>query len=107
MLAGDVFTAHKKRLARIAASHLEVLENNDNYISNQHECSGIDFEDAAAIESCVSEVTLPGTEENAVAYVSGWLEKKCDDDEPVQSSEVKDFIVEVSRGFLIVPHVCT
>ena len=69
MLVYDVFTAHKNLLARFTASHLESLENNDNYISNQHECSGISLEDADAIETCVSEVTLTGTEENAVCSV--------------------------------------
>ena len=41
-------------------------------------CDGIDFEDADAIERCVSDVTL--SEVNSAAYVAGWLEKKCQDD---------------------------
>ena len=58
-------------------------------------------------------MSLSETEENSAAYVAGWLEKKCEgelvypDDEPKLTNEAKDFIEEVSRGYLTVPHECT
>ena len=116
MLVGDVLTAFKRRLARFSASFLESLENEthqESTTSQSHVCNAVDFEDATAIENCISDVNLSASEENAVAYVAGWLEKKCQkeldfsEDEPLLTSEVKDFIEEVSRGSLTVPHLCT
>lgn len=113
MLAGDVFTAYKRRMARFAASFLESVEVDLAKQSNiSHVCSGIDLEDATLAETCLSEVALSGAEENAAAYVAGWLEKKCEnlcfaEDEPLLTSEVRDFIEEVSRGYLTVPHEST
>ena len=58
-------------------------------------------------------MSLSETEESSPAYVAGWLEKKCEDelvyadDEPKLTNEAKDFIEEVSRGYLTVPHECT
>ena len=60
---------------------------------------------------CAMNYELSGTEENAVAYVAGWLEKKCEKDvifaenEPLVTSSVKDFIEEVSRGALTNTHL--
>ena len=45
-------------------------------------------------------------------WQDGWR-KKCEDeliyneDEPLLTNEAKDFIEEVSRGYLTVPHLCT
>ena len=70
-------------------------------------------DDAASIESSIENVTLTINKESSAAYVAGWLEHKCknhikfDDEEPLVTSEVKDFVEEVSRGSLKVPHQCT
>lgn len=113
MAAGDVFAAFKKRLARFAASFLESVETEPSD-KKSHTCEGpINAEDATSIETCIHDVTLSGTEESAAAYVAGWLEKKCEDeliyteDEPLLTSEAKDFIEEVSSGYLTVPHLNT
>ena len=51
-------------------------------------------------------------EEFASGYVAGWLENKCDYlefdcDDSVLHSQASDFIIEVSRGGLTVPHTST
>ena len=48
----------------------------------------------------------------SIAYIAGWLEFKCNNlefGEDVQKvdTSVKDFIQEISRGKLTIPHVCT
>jgi len=113
MTAGDVFFAFKKRLARYAASFLDFVEK-EPPIQVLHSCEfPIDSEDAAFIENNIFDVPLSGPEESAAAYVAGWLEKKCaddlvfDEDEAILDSEAKNFIEEVSRGFLTVPHMNT
>jgi hypothetical protein len=113
MTTGDVFSACKKRLAKHAASYLKSIEVLPE--PKEHTCLGlvIVLEDAASIESCTAEVSLTANEESSAAYVAGWLESKCADDldftdeEPLVTSEVKDFIETVSRGSLKIPHVCT
>ena len=80
MSVGDVNTAFKKRLTRFAASYLEHIDADTTSTTFHLCCNGIDFEDAAAIERCVSDVTLSDTEVNSAAYVAGWLERKCQDD---------------------------
>ena len=48
-----------------------------------------------------------------LSKVAGWLERKCedlikyDDEEPLVTSEVKEFVEDVSRGSHKVPHQCT
>ena len=112
MTSGDVFSACKKRLAKHAASYLKSIEVLSE--PKEHTCLGdIVLEDAVSIENCTAEVCLTANEESSAAYVAGWLESKCVDDvdftdeEPLVTSEVKDFIETVSRGSLKVPHVCT
>jgi len=113
MSVGDVNTAFKKRLTRFAASFLEHIDVDITSTNSHVCCNGLDFEDAAAIERCVSDVTLSNTEVNSAAYVAGWLEKKCQsdlsfsEDEEVLCSGAEKFIEEVSRGALKVPHVST
>ena len=113
MLASDVLSAFKRRLTRFAASFLEYVETGPpGGSSESHTCSGIGFDDATTIEHCISEETLSAMEEYSVAYVAGWLEKVCNDllfseDEPFLTTGAKEFIEEVSRGYLTVPHVCT
>ena len=113
MVAGNVLCSFKNRLTRFAASFLQSLDVEPvNSNSGSHICNGIVYEDAAAIEACVSDVTLTQMEEYSSAYVAGWLEKKCDDlcfsdDEPLISDTPLDFITQVSKGFLTTPHVCT
>ncbi|XP_070180345.1 uncharacterized protein, partial [Littorina saxatilis] len=110
MTAGDVFAACKKRLARYAASYLQSIEFQSE--PQKHICLGdVIAEDADVIEGCISGVTLTVNEESSCAYVAGWLESKgdltFDEEEPVVTSEVKDFIETVSRGSLTIPHDCT
>lgn len=112
MTAGDVSGAAKKRLARHAATFLESIEMDNQ--PNVHDCIGpLDVNDAASIENSISEVTLTNNEKSCCAYVAGWLESKCSEDlgfseeEPLVNSDVNNFIQEVSRGSLTVPHECT
>ena len=114
MTCGDVFNSSRKRLAKYAASTLESIETESSGQKN-HDCLGLDMvlEDAVVMEMCSSDIELTNCEESSAAYVAGWLEKKCanelifNEDEPVVEGEVKDFIETVSRGKLVVPHVCT
>ena len=113
MTSGDVTSAFKHRLTRFAASYLQSIEVQPE--PKQHTCLGtaIGVDDAASIEKCAAEVTLTVNEESSAAYVAGWLEKKCcgevvfTEEEPLVTSEVKDFIHAVSRGSLSIPHACT
>lgn len=113
MTSRDVFSASQKRLAKHAASFLESIEVES--APKEHTCLGIsiDFEDAASMDICIAEVTLTASEESSAAYVAGWLESKCEeelgftDEEPLVTSEAKDFIHEVSRGKFKTPHSCT
>lgn len=116
MTCGDVFIANKRRLTRFAASFLESIETDPAVV--QHICIGdLVREDGLTIEECTAGVTLTSDEESSSAYVAGWLESKCvkdghqhflgEDEEPLVESEVKDFIIEVSRGKLTVPHAST
>ncbi|KAF2364507.1 hypothetical protein FHG87_004740 [Trinorchestia longiramus] len=81
----------------------------------EHTClrTAIDLENGAYIERCTTDVTPTVREECSAAYVTEWLEMKCADDvsfsaeEPLVTSDVKDFIEAVSRGSLTTPHVCT
>lgn len=113
MTTGDVSSAFRKRLARFAASFLQSIES-DTSNENCHTCVGpITAEDASSIEECISDVSLSCQEERSAAYVAGWLEKKCEgelkfsEDELLITNEMKDFIDEVSRGSLTIPHMCT
>lgn len=112
MTTGDVVSACKKRLARHAASYLQSIDTQPQPI--EHTCMGtaIVLEDAASIERCTAE-TLTVNEKSSAAYVAGWLESKCegevvfDEEEPLVTSEVKDFLDTVSRGSLRTPHSST
>ncbi|KAL8600389.1 hypothetical protein ACOMHN_052806 [Nucella lapillus] len=113
MTSTDVFSASQKRLAKHAASFLESIEVES--VPKEHICLGvsIDYEDAASMEMCTADVTLTASEESSAAYVAGWLESKCEeelsftDEDPLVTSEAKDFIHQVSRGKLKTPHACT
>ena len=111
MTAGDVSAASKKRLARHAAKFLKSLEFEEQ--QHNHVCIGsVVIDDASAMEESVSSITLSSSEKSSCAYVAGWLEGKCEellftDDDPLVTSEVKNFIEEVSRGCLKIPHECT
>ena len=76
MVAADVLSAFKKRMTRFAASFLETLDDTASD-STSHECTGVQYGDAVAIESCMSQISLTETEELSRAYVAGWLETKC------------------------------
>ena len=113
MAVNDVYNSFKKRLARYAATFLQSLEMTTTEDLSRC-CDGIvDVEDAALIENSLVDMSLTNTEESAVAYVAGWLEKKCQDEvvfteeEVVLMEEAKSFIEEVSRGYLTVPHTST
>ena len=111
MAASDVFTAFKSRLTRFAASTLQSLEGTAADTTS-HECKGVQYDDAVAIEKCITDVMLSGEEELSCAYVAGWLEFKCTDldfteEEPHISGQPCEFILEVSRGGLTIPHVVT
>ena len=70
MSVGDVNTAFKKRLTRFSDSYLEHIDADTTSTTSHVCCDGIDFEDAAAIERCVSDVSLSDTEVNSAAYVA-------------------------------------
>ena len=71
MVAGDVLNSFKRRLTRFAASHLESIDFASD--SPSHECRGMVYKDAAAIERCLLEEGLSEFEELSCAYVAGWL----------------------------------
>ena len=110
MIASDVLVAFKKRLTKFSANflnHVEVKSQRSSY----HNCSKADFDVAYAIENA-NQAPLTVMEEYSSAYVAGWLEKKCEDlvfgdEEPLVPDKAKVFIEEVSRGGLVVPHMCT
>ena len=110
MLASDVLNAFKSRLTNMAAK-LDALDLATGG-STSHVCKGVEYADAAAIEECIGDETLTEEEEMSCAYVAGWLELKCKDldfdaDEDLISGKQEEFITEVSRGGLTVPHVAT
>ena len=110
MVASCVFSCFKRRLRWFAASHLGSLDFAAD--SPDHICRGVDYGDAAAIVACLREEGLSEMEEIFCAYAAGWLESKCKDlDISDTEWEVSDkpfeFIEEVSRGFLTIPHVVT
>ena len=106
MVASDVLNAFKKRLTKFAVSHLQSLEFTTD--SPKHVCRGMEYRDAAAIEQCADK-KLSQEEELSCAFVAGWLELKCKDleipeDEDLVSGDALDFINEVSRDYLTIPH---
>ena len=113
MTCGDVFAANKKRLARYAAVNLQDLDLNST--PAQHACVGdqIDIDDAEVMEICGAVVDLTDNEISSAAYVAGWLERKCtgdisfSDDDELLEGEAIEFLIEISRGQLVVPHVST
>ncbi len=110
MTVGNVSAAFKKRLCKFSARYLEMLDTEAVQVRS-HECKEISFENAECIEKVV-EVPLTGHEEYAIAYVSGWLEKKCSqllfsEEDQILGSSAKLFVEELSRGKLIVPHTST
>ncbi len=109
MSSADVLSAFKKRLAKFSANFLQTLELNEP--SPSHSCKNVHFDDACIMEG-LSDVKLTGFEEYSAGYVAGWLETKCQDlefeeEDQVVDDEAKDFIVEVSRGKLTIPHKST
>ena len=116
MTTGVVFAANQKRLAKYAASNLQDLDVDPT--PQQHSCLGVDInlEDAVVMEICDAEVILTENEQSSAAYVAGWLEKKCTEhdkeihfaeEDEVLKGEAIDFLVTVSRGRLVIPHVST
>ena len=107
MVAGDVLATFKKRLAQFSASFLDTIDTNKPPL--QHVCDETTFEDACNVETACNEKLEP-FEEYSVAFVAGWLENKCDltfsDDDELLTTNV-EFIEEVSRGGLTIPHVST
>ena len=70
MVAADVLSSFKNRLARYAASFLESVANDSEpQASTSHECVGVAYKDATDIEACIGDITLTETEEYAYAYV--------------------------------------
>jgi hypothetical protein len=112
MVSSDVLSAFQKRLSRFSCKFLESIDiSSMEDSSHGHTCTEITFEDACVIEH-LSGVNLTAFEEYAVPYVSGWLETKCEDvefceEDPEISSPAKDFVVELSRGKLKIPHTST
>ena len=109
MTASDVLNSFKRRLTKFAGSHLQSVD----FVADSptHECRGIEYSDAAAIEACLHE-PLSDTEELSCAYVAGWLESKCSDldisvDEELISGKPLEFITEISRQSLTTPHTVT
>ena len=113
MTTGDVFSACKRHLTRYAATNLQSIDVHS--VLNKHTCLGtaIDLEDAAFIERCTIDMTLTV---NNCAVRPMWrgglrwsMRSMCffSAEEPLVTSDVKDFIEAVSRGTLTTPHMCT
>ncbi|KAF2347342.1 hypothetical protein FHG87_021902 [Trinorchestia longiramus] len=113
MATRDVLSACKHRPVRYAATNLQSIDVQTG--SKEHSClrTATGLEDAAYIERCTTDVTLTVREKCSAAYVAGWLEMKCANnvsfiaEEPLLTSDVKEFIETVSRGPLTTPHVRT
>ena len=78
---------------------------------HSHECIGsLVIGDASAMEESVSSITLSSSGKvRELIWLAGWLEGKCDelaftDDDPLVTSEVKNFIQKVSRGCVKILH---
>ena len=109
MGAADVLAAFKKRLAKFSAKFLQTLDVSEP--PPPHTCTSVLSNDACIMET-LSNVELTGFEDYSAGYVAGWLETKCQDlefeeDDQIKADEAKDFIVEVSRGKLTIPHSST
>ena len=110
MTADDAISCFKKRLTRFSAVVLKQVDSQEP--KPQHTCKAITCDEAMAIEA--SSITLTKYEEFSLAYVGGWLEFKCKDlnfaeedfllSDLSSTSTLTDFITEVSRGKLKVPH---
>ena len=94
------------------ASYLDIVETNYRAATVSHFCKDLTFEDACADEQRC-DIELTSFQDFAIAYVSGWLERKCvdlmydDDDDNVIDTEAKKFIKEAFRGVLAVSHFST
>ena len=111
MAVKDVSTSFKKRFSVFSAKFLESLHcHESSQAAQSHMCREVSFDEANVMEN-VHEVPLTNHECNAAAYVAGWMEVKTPDlmfsEEDLKIEHAKDFIVEVSRGKLSVPHVKT
>ena len=114
MTVGDVSNAFKARLTSFAASYLgSPLDQVADTSLTSHECRGMQYEDAEIIEKCVRDISLSTEEEVACAYVAGWLERKCldlkfsDDDDTLIYGQPLEFINDLSREKLTIPHMVT
>ena len=109
MTVKDVSASFKKRLSTFSVKILDTLLCDDSP-QPSHVCKEISFDEADGIEK-VHQVSLTDQEYYAVAYVAGWIEMKTVgltfSEEDLKIDRAKDFIMEVSRGALIVPHIST
>ena len=79
--------------------------------SADHTCIDRSHNEAEIIER-VNVLELTPLQEYSCTYVAGWLERRCvdlkfADEEPEISGKVREFMREVSRGELNIPHVRT
>lgn len=110
MRSGDVSATFKTRLARFSAVHLEKVDTQSSTVL-PHDCNTITYEDGVAMEE-VWTTDLSQLEMYSVTYVAGWLETRCGeltftDEQPLLVSKDTEFLQQLSRGGLTVPHVCT
>ncbi len=109
MTSADAVCAYKKLLARFSATFLEEV-NSVPPPHHHHLCTGLTYSIAQAAEDPSADWS--SFEKYSSAHVTGWLEFKCEDlhfseEDSQMTSSIKEFIEEVSRGKLKVPHLCT
>ena len=108
MTAGDVLASYKRRLTKFSSEVLEDIEFSQS--ERVHSCKGVSFSLGQSIENAHG--SLSDFEEYSVTYIAGWLEFKCsglnfDEEECKVDAKAKEFIEDLSRGKLQIPHVCT
>ena len=99
MTVKDVSASFKKRLRTFSA---KILDSFLSWFSSALSCMQENtFWWSWWYKKKSHQVALTDQEYYAVAYVAGWIEMK------MWIDRAKDFIMEVSRGALIVPHIST
>lgn len=110
MSCQDVQASYKKRLAKFSSKHLE--EINISSQTPSHSCN-FDHNDEELCIQLGNSSPLSSEEIHSCVYVAGWLEFKAGDDIQFADDDVlvhqkfRQFVDEVSRGKLKIPHEST
>lgn len=107
MLLINVNASFKKSLAQFGVKYLDEIDSSSRMAN--HSCADFD-ELIQKFELSLSE-SLTENEALASAYCAGWVEARSsvqfDEDVQFVPLEIGNFVSEVSRGSLVVPHIPT